>query len=193
MKRVWLFLLPAVLFVPARSLSSYLVDFIPIALVGAVTVGLPTLAGRPVLGRGRRWWGAVAGVAVPLVAAVAVAAVAFTSAPLEMAVTGFRTSNHTQELDSVTVSVHNRTDHSVVPHFMVVIDSGHPDGFWTIRSPRGTTVLAAGATETVTLVPALYTWSPGHRAHWLVEAYTSTPNALSTTPLQLWKLGKPTS
>jgi uncharacterized membrane protein len=193
MKRVWLFLLPAVLFVPARSLSSYLLDFLPLALAAAVTVGsLPTAERAAPVG-GRRWWGGVAGVAAPMTAAVVVAVVAFTSAPLALAVTGFRTSNHTQELDSITVSVHNRTDHPVVPHFMVVIDSGHPSAFWTVGSGHGTVVLGPGATETVTLRPTLYTWAPGHRSHWLVEAYTSSPNALSTSRLQLWKLGKPGS
>ena len=38
MKRVWLFLLPVVFFVAARSLTSYLVDFFPAAVVAAITV-----------------------------------------------------------------------------------------------------------------------------------------------------------
>ncbi|MGO9028302.1 MAG: hypothetical protein ACLQOZ_06705 [Acidimicrobiales bacterium] len=189
MKRVWLFVLPAVLFIPARSLSSYLVDFFPVAVVAALTVTHPAAtegnAGAPVV---RRWWGAL-GVAVPVAVAVAVAVVAFTSAPLELSVTGFRTSNATQKLDSVTVSVHNRTDHPVVPHFMVVISGIHPTGFWTTGSERGGVVLKPGATEAVTLYPNLYTWSPANGSYWLVEAYTSSPDALSTTRPQFWTLG----
>lgn len=197
MKRVWLFLLPAVLFIPARSLSSYLVDFIPMAVAGAVTVGvlagpgaIPGPAKASPLGVRRRWW-PLPSVLAPAALAGVVAAVAFNSVPLAVSVSGFHTSNATLELDSVTVSVHNRTDHQVTPHFMVALGGAHPTGFWRATSGSGTTVLAAGATETVVLRPKLYTWSPTHGSYWLVEAYTLSPNALSTTPPLKWKLGKP--
>src|ERR1035441_3482101 len=38
MRRIWLFVLPLVFFVAARSLTSYLVDFFPAAVVAAITV-----------------------------------------------------------------------------------------------------------------------------------------------------------
>ena len=104
LKRSWLFLLPVVLFVPPRSLSSYLIDFFPVAIVGALTVAAPAAAPRAVPSPARRWR---AGLAIhPLAVAAAVGAVAFTSAPLDLTVAGFRTSNATQELDSVTVLIH---------------------------------------------------------------------------------------
>ncbi len=55
--------------------------------------------------------------------------------------------------------------------------------------PGGQLELGAGGTATVTLRPEEFTWSPAHGAHWLVEAYTTSPNALSTSPLQVWSLG----
>jgi hypothetical protein len=120
-----------------------------------------------------------------------VAIVAFTSAPLELSVDSFRTSNATQQLDSVTVTVHNQTDHPVTPHFMVEISASHPAGFWNPTAGAAPMVLDPGASRTVTLVPAGYTWSPILGAYWLVQAYTTTPDALSTSPLQVWRLGRP--
>jgi uncharacterized membrane protein len=191
LKRVWLFLVPVVLFIPARSLSSYLLDFVPVALVGAVTVAAPERVSSAVRSsRFRPWMGRTV-VGVPLVAAAVALAVAFTTAPLTVAVAGFRTTSDTQVLRSVTVTVHNPTAHPLTPHFMVSIDGGHPTGFWSPAGPHAPSTVGPGATVTVTLVPGLLTFSPVHGGYWLVEAYTSSPDALSTSPLQQWKLGKP--
>jgi hypothetical protein len=73
---------------------------------------------------------------------------------------------------------------------MVVISGSHPTGFWRSTTGRPV-VLGAGATATVTLEPPEYTWSPVRGGYWMVEAYTTAPNALSTSPLQFWRLGKP--
>ena len=189
MKVVWLLLLPAVLFVPGRSLASYLVDFFPAALVAALTVAVPAHV-TPETGGTRRRWPARVAVVVPAAAAAAAAVVAFTSAPLQLSVDGFRTSHATQRLLAVTVTVHNLTGHAVTPHFMVAIGSDHPYGFWSPSSGNGPMVLGPRAMATVTLHPTTYTWAPSHGGYWLVEAYTSSPNALSTSPLQFWTLGR---
>ena len=53
LRRAWLFLVPLVLFLPDRSLANYLTDFVPAALVAAVTVtslhrfGLPGSSADP--------------------------------------------------------------------------------------------------------------------------------------------------
>ena len=189
MKAVWLLLLPAVLFVPGRSLASYLVDLFPAALVAALTVAVPAHATAKA-GVARRRWAAGVAVGIPVAVAVAVGAAAFTSAPLQLSVDGFRTSRATQRLRAVTVTVRNLSDHAVTPHFMVAIDSGHPSGFWAPAPGTGSMVLGPRATATVTLFPNYFTWSPNHGGYWLVEVYTSSPNALSTSPLQLWTLGR---
>ena len=54
-------------------------------------------------------------------------------------------------------------------------------------------VLGPHATEYGHHHPAGYTGAPAHGTHWLVEAYTATPAALSTTPLLFWTRGKPPS
>ena len=189
MKVVWLFVLPIVLLLPGRSFSSYLIDFFPAAIVAAVTViGVPRAA-RVDTGPPARPWGARSAVGVPALASAAVCVLAFTSAPLDLSVVAVRTSQATLRLDAVTVTVHNQTGDRVTPRFMVAIDSTHPSGFWTPVSPGGQLVLGAGMTATVTLRPNEFTWSPAHGAHWLVEAYTTSPNALSTSALQVWSLG----
>jgi hypothetical protein len=189
LKLVWLFVLPLVLLVPGRSFSSYLIDFFPAALVAAVSVaGVPR---SEVLdaGSGVRRWVARSAVAVPLLASAAVCAVAFTSAPLDLSIIAIHTSQATLRLDSVTVTVHNSTGQELTPRFLVDTGNQHPMGFWSQVTPGGQLELAAGATATVLLRPDEFTWSPPHGSHWLVEAYTTSPNALSTSPLQVWSLG----
>jgi hypothetical protein len=200
MKFVWLLVLPIVLLLPARSFSGYLIDLFPAALVAVMTVsraqGAQGAKGAKAMARldsgtGARRWAVRAAVGVPAVASAAVCALAFTSAPLDLTVVGVRTSHATLKFDAVTVTVHNSSGQRVTPRFMVVLDSSHPSGFWTPAHRKGPVTLAAGATTTVTLVPPEYTWSPLHGAHWLVEAYTTPPDALSTSPPQMWRFGKP--
>jgi uncharacterized membrane protein len=191
MKIVWLFVLPLVLLVPGRSFSGYLIDFFPAALVAAVSVAAVPRGSRVDAPTQRRRWVARSAVAVPALASAAVCVLAFTSAPLDVAVVAVRTSQATLRLDAVVVTVHNRTGNRVTPHFMVALDSSHPSGFWTPVTPGGQLALAAGATATVTLRPDEFTWSPDHGTHWLVEAYTTSPTALSTSALQVWTLGQP--
>ncbi len=204
MKRIWMLLLPLAFFVAPRSLSSYLLDLFPAAIVAASTVAAvtaPTPAGRAGgevgTGTGRAAgrsvlhpWGLVA--AVPALAAVIVAVLAFGAPPLDMAVRSVAASDKATSLDAVTLTVHNTTGTAVTPHFMVAVGSQHPDGFW-YPADRRRLVLGPHATETVTITPTGYTSAPAHGTHWLVEAYTATPEALSTTPLLFWTRGKPPS
>jgi uncharacterized membrane protein len=196
MKIVWLLVLPIVLLVPARSFSSYLVDLFPAAVVAVVTVRRveavdgATSAARLDTGSPARRWSVRAAVGIPALASAVVCALAFTSAPLDVYVVGVRTSQATLRLNAVTVTVHNSSGQSVTPLFMVVLDSSHPSGFWTPAHRMGPVVLAAGQTATVTLEPPEFTWSPQHGDHWLVEAYTTPPDSLSTSAPQMWRLGK---
>jgi hypothetical protein len=194
MKRIWLLVLPLVFFVAPRSLLSYLLDLLPAAIVAAATVApapSPSRASRPDGATRAGRWRVPVGMAavVPAVVAVAMAVLAFASPPLQLDVRSFVSSQAATSLDAVTVEVHNSTGQTVVPHFMVTIGSSHPDGFWHTASGRPV-VLSPHDSAVVTLLPPVYAGAPTHGSYWLVAAYTSSPEALSTTPLQLWRLGK---
>ncbi len=197
LRRAWLLLLPLVLYVPARSLANYLLDLAPAALVAAASVRAPAPAaepdpaGRPVE-PGRRWPRAAPWtVAVPAAAAVVLAGVALTSAPLGVSVLGVSTSDGAQTLDAVTVAVHNGSSGPLAPRFMVASGAGHPDGFWPTTVRSGTFPVGPGATTVLVLHAPRPTGAPARGASWLVQAYTTTPAALSTSPLLRWSLGPP--
>jgi hypothetical protein len=120
--------------------------------------------------------------------AVACVSVAFTSAPLQLSVDGFRTSGGTTQLTAVRVTVRNLAGQTVTPRFMVDLGSSHPSGFWTSAGGGPPLTLGPGTSATVTLRPPGFVWAPLHGASWLVEAYSASPDALSTSPLQVWKL-----
>jgi hypothetical protein len=186
MKRIWMLVLPVTFFVAPRSLSTYLLDLVPAALVAAVSVAPARRRDRQPAGR----VGAVVGLAVgaSALASVVLAALAFVSPPLQIGVQSVRTSGGTTSLDSVTVTVHNNTDRNLTPHFMINIADTHPAGFWYPAHHR-TFSLGPHRSSRVTLYPGSYAGSPLHGSHWLVEAYTSSPATLSTSTPQLWRLG----
>jgi uncharacterized membrane protein len=188
MKRIWLFLVPLVFFVAARSLTSYLVDFFPAAVVAAVTVTAVASPAKTITAVRLRV-ALMATTAIAAVAGIVVACLAFVSPPLQLAVRSVRTSNQATTLNAVTVTVDNQTANPVTPHFMVIIGSGHPSGYWSPTGHRSVVLPPHGA-ATVTLYPPVYTAAPNHGDHWIVAAYSSKPGALSTSPLQFWKLGK---
>jgi hypothetical protein len=195
MKRIWLMLLPLTFFVATRSLSSYLLDLAPAAIVAACSVASAPEPSRAAAHGGRAGnarMPAVLATAVPALAAVAVAVLAFLAPPLDLTLGSVNTSKTATVLNALTLTVHNTTDQTVTPHFMVTINSGHPNGFWHALRRRPL-VLGPHASTTVTIVPDHFTWAPTHGTHWLVAAYTSSPEALSTTGQLFWTLGKPTA
>ncbi|MGO8872023.1 MAG: hypothetical protein ACLQPH_11600 [Acidimicrobiales bacterium] len=189
MKRIWLLVLPLAFFVAPRSLSTYLLDLFPAAIVAAVTVG-PAAARAVTRGAGRRTLPSGAAVLGVGVAATVVAVLAFTSPPLQLEVRSVMASPGATLVTSVTVGIHNQTDGTVRPHFMVNVGSPHPNDFWHARDGRPVE-LAPHASMVVTLYPAGYTAAPPQGSRWLVEAYTAAPEALSTSPLQIWRFDTP--
>jgi hypothetical protein len=193
LKRSWLFLLPVVLMIPSRSFSSYLIGFVPIALVAAITANPARAIGDAMdldrlRERSSRWIGPVL-VALPLAIAALLVVLAFSSAPLEVAVERFSTSGHSTVLRSVTVKLTNTTGQSLVPEVLVDLRSPHPNGFWLRADGRVAQPLAPGASVTITYIPSALEWAPLHGQFWLVDVYTTSPTALSTSPAMRWKLG----
>ena len=180
LKRTWLFALPIVLFVPSRSFSSYLVDFIPAAFVAVLTTSrVPEeWAGeaRPVLRR--------VAVATPVSLAVLSAVLAFSGPPLTIQVDHYGATGHNQFMAPMELTLTNNTASSIEPHVMVVVGSGHPVGFWTTSSSP--LVVPAHASVTATFTPPKFLLAPEHYQNWLVEALTNSPAALTTTPAFSW-------
>ncbi len=183
LKRIWLLLMPIPLFFSPRSLSSYLTDLFPAAIVAALSVRsvsrsasvLPNTATRvkvlPALAVG-----------IPALGVVIASVLAFVAPPLDLTVRNVALSHGGRVVDAVTVSVHNRTDTAITPHFMVNTGD-NPHGFWAPSNHRRV-VVRAGGSDTVTLYPPVQTVAPQPGALWLVEAYTDHPSWLSTSPLQ---------
>ena len=182
MKQTWLFALPIALFVPSRSFSSYLVDFVPAAFVALISTqregGVRTRRVRSALLRG----GALA---LPVAASVVMMVLAFTSVPLSISVDHYSAHDHNQYMGPITLTLTNHTSSAITPHVMVVIGSGHPVGFW---KPDGTHVATVPPHSSVTAVwtPPRYMLAPEQYENWLVEVLTSQPNALATTPAYSW-------
>ncbi|HXQ43820.1 MAG TPA: hypothetical protein VN816_04205 [Acidimicrobiales bacterium] len=185
LKRVWLVVVPLAMFVSPRSLSSYLVDFIPVALLAAVTVaGTKTPRHRDrtdAVATDRRPSLRVALCAVPALGAVAAAVLAFMGPPLALTVLRVDTSAGGRTLTAITLSVHNLTDSPEVPHVTVTMGT-HLNGYWLPRDGRMNPVPPHGE-ATVTLYPPIVTASAGPGVQWLVSAYTASPRALTTSAL----------
>lgn len=196
LKRVWPLLLPVAFFFATRSLSSYFVDLLPVALIAATSVTAararePDRAPDPSRTPGRRSSTlrktALVGV---LTAGVAITSVlAFSGAPLDLGVRGVTTSDAGRRVDSVTVWVSNDTGAAVTPHFM--INTGNnPNGFLA-PSGGGPVLLGPHASTVVTLRAPDRTVAPQPHARWLLEAYTVSPKALSTSALLVWSPDAP--
>ena len=179
LKRAWLVALPLGMFFSPRSLSSYLVDFLPVALLAAVSVGSAGEARRRVpVGRGRRWTAMpVAVCAVPALGAVVAGVLAFSGPPLAITVRHVETGMDGATMTALTVSVRNLTDSPEVPHVMVTMGSSYSAGFWLPRRGPMAPIPPHGQT-TVTLYPPVVTAAAPLGAEWLVAAYTKSPEAL---------------
>jgi len=186
LKRIWPLLLPAVFFFSARSLSSYLVDLFPVALVAATTTGgapLPVRRAGSRGGRGRRRAIALCGVLG--IGVVAASALAFGRAPLRLSVLGVQTSHRGRGLEAVTVTVRNDSGAALTPRFLVNTGD-NPNGFWYPADGRPP-VVGPHRAATLTLYAPAGTVAPQKGAHWLVEAYTG--RSLSTSSPVLWRSG----
>lgn len=184
LKRFWMVLIPVAFFFSPRSFSGYLVDLMPIALVALVTVPrapvVASLRGRN-LERGAR-------VATAGLAAVTgiTAGLALTAAPMTLTYVAADVGPGQQHIFALTIAVTNNTGTTLRPRFLVDLGAAHPTGFWT--TPRGRPVVVGPhATVGVTLFPPAQTlaYFPPWASNYVVQAYTSSPRALSTTK-ELW-------
>jgi len=185
LKRVWLLLLPIPLFFSPRSLSSYLIDLFPAAVIAVVSVrgASEEVPVRSEKWRQRRRW-AVLAVGAPLMGVVVASTLAFVGPPLQLSVRDMSLSHAGRVVDAITISVHNRSDSALTPHFMVNTGD-NPHGFWLPSDDKSVIVSPRGSI-TITLHPPVLTVAPQKGARWLVEAYTGDPTWLSTSSLAVF-------
>lgn len=181
-----------VYFFASRSQTNYLIPFIPVALVGAVTAGpaaarrRPKVAGRYAgILRHRNW-----GFAVGALAALALVGAIYTftaRSPLQLTIVGKQTTGYLGGIHTLLVKVHNRTEKTLKPGYTVQTSGGFST-FWDVES--GPQTLAPGQTATVTLATPNYPAEPGLSAGFSVVAFTDKPAAVSVSHrflLNLWR------
>jgi uncharacterized membrane protein len=186
LKRTWLLLLPLTLMIPGRSLSEYLIDFLPAALVAATSVAATSFDLVPRLSV---WWRRAIPAAF-LVAMLGFAVAAFLAPVLSITVDTVTTNHNEQRYISMVVTLHNNTDHLVTPSIAVLENDTHPTGFWHLTS-GDQLVLAPDQTRTVVLIAPPFTPTSLKGQYWIVEAVTPAPAAVSTSEPMQWHLGHP--
>ncbi len=186
MKRIWLFVLPLVFFIPGRSLSSYLVDFLPVALIAGLSVT------RVDAGPGKRWpriWTWIA-LGVPTTLAALFIILAFSIPVLSVRTLWAAPGDAGQSIIAVRVALHNETNKTIYPFVMVNTSTPHPSGFW-IPAHHQRLVLGPRQTRVVTLYPPTWVWAPGRGQSYSVQVYTKTPASVSSDTPTRWMYGKP--
>jgi len=181
-----------VYFFAARSQTNYLIFFIPVALVAAVTAGPPAAVHASRLRaraggvlRARNW-----GIAMGVLAALAAAAVIYTFAstsPLTVTVTGKGTTGYLGGIKTLIVKVKNNTGKALRPSYTVQTSHGDTT-FWSILA--GPAKIPAHTTRMVQLIAPNYQAEPGLSDGWSVLAFTHTPEAVSVSHrflLSLWR------
>jgi uncharacterized membrane protein len=185
LKPLCLLLVPIPFFFSPRSLSSYLVDVIPAALIAGLSVrpssGHASLLSAQRSGLRMRTSLAL-GMALSSVGVVVACTLAFVGPPLALSVRSITKSHDGKMLDAVTVSVHNRTAAKVTPRFMVNT-GGDPSGFWKLPHHK-TLILGPHDSAVVTLYSPESTNLPKAHSRWTMNAYTQGPSWLSTSPLR---------
>jgi uncharacterized membrane protein len=166
------FLIPSiVLFFAARSFGSYLVMLIPAVIAAAATTRRP-----PLTACWRHWkWVALTGACVSA-AAIAVAVTA--SSPLGISIRSVRTTGQLATVEQLTLSVVNKTGHSVRPAFTIE-DGTRMTAFW--RRQQGPAVLGAHRRASYTIAAPSYFAMPSIGTGFQVLAFLQGPASVSRT------------
>ncbi len=175
--RVWLFALPLVFFVAARSLTAYYIDFFPAAIVTALTIR----PNNPPFKRATLTTHIARGFGAGLV--ILGLAVAFIPAKLSVHVAGYSVGAGGQQINNLKLTFTNSSSQDVTPHVLVLVSGSHPVGFWNTPNP----VIPAHKTVTVTYTAPNPVWLFNKGTNWLVEATTTGPSTMISTRTQRWE------
>ena len=69
------------------------------------------------------------------------------------------------------------------PHVLVMVAGAHPVGFWTTKDP----IVPAHTTVSLTYTSPNPVWIFTRGTNWIVEATTTSPNAMITSATQVWQ------
>ncbi len=216
LKRAIVVLLPFAFVLASRSLSVYLVNFVPVAVVAGISVSRP--GGQavpedavPVPGPARPvaatdpefapavtpelppklWRMGLAALVLLFAAIIASSTLAFSVQPVRVTVDRVQPVKNLLYVRSITVTVHNDTGSAVEPH--LTVDTGFGTaGFWRVANHRRPVVIPPHGSVTLRLLPLIGTPLPAVGGALLVEAYTPHPDALSLTSV-VWNGPPPKS
>lgn len=184
-KRAWMFAVPIVLFLPSRSLSSYLVDFIPAAFVMVLTTEpVPAQRSDTAHKNIKR-----ASVVVPAGLVVVCCVLGLSNPTLTIKVDHYGSSHYNRYIEQMTLTLTNNTMTTVSPHVMVVVGGDHPVGFWSLANGRKLSI-PAESTRTVVMQPPASMEPPKYRESWLIEAFATSPSSMSTSRAYVWPFGQ---
>lgn len=179
--KAWLFALPLVFFITARSLTAYYIDFLPAGIVAALTV---RHVERP-LTRSTLNLRILRGFGTGLL--VLGLLCAFIPAGLSVRVTGYEVLSGGQQLGHLKLSITNSRAQPIEPHVLVLVAGAHPVGFWSTSHP----IVPAYSTVTLIYRAPSPVWIFDNGTSWIVEATTTSPNTMVTTATQIWKWARP--
>jgi len=182
LKSAWLFALPVVLFLPSRSLSSYLVDFVPAALVAALSTRRVD-AHTP----HRPWvpWTMIGATLVALGLMVS----SFSGSPIGLRLDNVSVTRVGLRFTTMRLTLMNHTNDAVRPHVLVQVGSSHSVGFWTFVGHPNGVVLDAKSTATYELRAPSAMYTPARHESWLVEVTSESPSFVVTTGTLTWRRG----
>jgi uncharacterized membrane protein len=173
-KRAVVPLVALVFFWPSRSFAGYLVELMPVALVAASTVR-PAGAVRPGF---RRL--ALGGLAVSVVGFGAATGLALSSrSPVSVSVVSEHSTGELSTIDQMVLSVADRGTGPVSPRYSVN-QTGQQTAFW--RVVAGPRTLRPGERATVVVDAPGTQAMPSLLGGFVVNAYTTRPNAIATSP-----------
>jgi hypothetical protein len=166
-----------------RSEDTYYVVFAPLWILAAVTVGRADFSAARAMSmpawlqRRRTKLIAAAALCTPAIACVVVALA--TPSPLTMAVVS-TSASPTHQLAQIDVSVHNRSDRVVQPHFVLLADA-QLGVFWRVR--QGPAQLAPGQHATYQLLAPGRGFQPPSGVRVQLDAVSDHPQTLSAVKL----------
>jgi hypothetical protein len=175
------FALPLIpFFYSSRSLAEYFMTLVAVLMISIVTVSSESvgLATPPPLPGRRKDKRRLLSALLFAPAAVLLASALTSPSPLALSITDMNTSGQLENIWKIDVRVHNRSNHSLSPHF-ATNSSGQASTFWNIE--RGPGSLAPHTTGHYVLLAPNVGSMPSITSALTLEAFTAAPATFSST------------